>query len=241
MTLSPTQDDVLVALKGFLAAILPSGTEIIAGVVNRVPEPHSPGFVLMNPIRMQRLRTNVDAAEDVRFTGSIAGTVMTVTAVDFGTLRVGAPVFGVGVTTGTQITAFGTGSGGIGTYTITPNQTVASTTLAAGQKTIEQGTEVTVQLDFHTAGNTASDLAQTVSTILRDPYGVELFEAMNLGVAPLYADDPRYMPFTNENQQSEWRWVLEAHLQINQVVAVPQQYADAVSVTLQNVDVAFPP
>jgi hypothetical protein len=47
---------------------------------------------------------------------------------------------------------------------------------------------------------------------------------------PLYADDPRYMPFVNENQQYEWRWVLEACFQVNQTVVVPKQYADAVDV-----------
>lgn len=63
-------------------------------------------------------------------TGSITGTVLTVTAVASGSaLRVGQIISGSGVTGGTQISALGTGTGGVGTYIVTPSQTVASTTL----------------------------------------------------------------------------------------------------------------
>jgi hypothetical protein len=56
-------------------------------------------------------------------TGSIAGTVLTVTAVTSGTLAVGAVLSGTGVTAGTTITALGNGTGGIGTYTVSISQT----------------------------------------------------------------------------------------------------------------------
>jgi hypothetical protein len=58
-------------------------------------------------------------------TATIAGTVMTVSAVASGALHVGQTISGVGVTLGTIITAFGTGSGGIGTYTVSVASTVA--------------------------------------------------------------------------------------------------------------------
>jgi hypothetical protein len=60
------------------------------------------------------------------FTGSISGTTLTVTAVTNGTIAINQALFGVGVTQETVITALGTGSGGIGTYTINTSQTVAS-------------------------------------------------------------------------------------------------------------------
>lgn len=243
-TIAPTQSTVLTALKAFLGAVLPAGVDVIAGVVNRVPEPKSPGFVTMIPIRISRLRTNVDSDQDVRFTGSIAGTTLTVTAVDFGSIGVGATVFGVGAAANTKITALGTGTGGVGTYTVSPAQTLSSRVLSSGARQLEQGAEIVVQLDFHTANSTSADLAQTVSTLLRDPYGVDFFAALappGNGVVPLYADDPKYVPFLNAEQQYEWRWMVEAHFQINQVVAVPQQYADAVEVELINVDAAYPP
>lgn len=60
------------------------------------------------------------------FTGAISGTTLTVSAVGSGTLAVGQPVSGAGVTAGTVITALGTGTGGAGTYTVSVSQTVAS-------------------------------------------------------------------------------------------------------------------
>jgi hypothetical protein len=64
-------------------------------------------------------------------TGSISGTTLTVSAVTSGTLKIGQTIEGSGVTDGTIITAFGTGSGGAGTYTVSASQTVSSTTIYA--------------------------------------------------------------------------------------------------------------
>lgn len=69
-------------------------------------------------------------------TGSIAGTTLTVTAVTSGTLKIGQTIDGTGVTDGTIITAFGTGSGGAGTYTVSASQTVGSTTIFAMNWTV---------------------------------------------------------------------------------------------------------
>ncbi|MEI7296586.1 hypothetical protein WCQ02_30970 [Paraburkholderia tropica] len=65
------------------------------------------------------------------FTGSIAGTTLTVTAVASGTVMVGQTLSGTGITAGTLITALGTGSGSTGTYTVQTSQTVSSTTITA--------------------------------------------------------------------------------------------------------------
>jgi hypothetical protein len=72
------------------------------------------------------------------FTAAIAGTTMTVSAVASGTLRVGQPVYGTGVTEGTVITALGTGTGGTGTYTVSASQTVSSGDLTTANS-IETG------------------------------------------------------------------------------------------------------
>lgn len=63
-------------------------------------------------------------------TASITGATMDVTAVSAGTIAVGDLVFASGVAPYTRVTAFGTGSGGIGTYTVSVFQTVASALLA---------------------------------------------------------------------------------------------------------------
>jgi hypothetical protein len=60
------------------------------------------------------------------FTAAISGTTMTVSAVASGTLGVGHTVLGSGITSGTYITALGSGSGGTGTYTVNNSQTVGS-------------------------------------------------------------------------------------------------------------------
>ncbi|WAR42927.1 head decoration protein [Methylomonas rapida] len=73
-------------------------------------------------------------------TGSIAATVLTVTAVTSGKLAVGQAIAGSGVTAGTTITALGTGTGGAGTYTVSASQTVASTTLTASSAKAVAGT-----------------------------------------------------------------------------------------------------
>jgi hypothetical protein len=64
-------------------------------------------------------------------TGSIALTTLTVSAVTSGTLSIGQTLSGTGVTANTKIVAFGTGSGGVGTYTVDISQTVAATAIAA--------------------------------------------------------------------------------------------------------------
>ena len=65
------------------------------------------------------------------FTGSISGTTLTVSAVSSGTLYVGQTIQGAGITSGTIITALGTGTGGTGTYTISSSETVSSETMYA--------------------------------------------------------------------------------------------------------------
>jgi hypothetical protein len=66
------------------------------------------------------------------FTGSMSGTTLTVTALLQGSpITLGMFVDGTSVTDGTYITAFGTGAGGIGTYTINQSVTAASTTMTA--------------------------------------------------------------------------------------------------------------
>lgn len=66
------------------------------------------------------------------FTGSIATTTLTVTAMLSGDpIQIGQYIDGTGVTNGTYITAFATGSGGTGTYTVSTSQTAGSTTIYA--------------------------------------------------------------------------------------------------------------
>jgi hypothetical protein len=66
------------------------------------------------------------------FTGSMSGTTLTVTVLGQGApIAVGMFVDGSSVTDGTYITAYGTGTGGIGTYTINQSVTASSTAMTA--------------------------------------------------------------------------------------------------------------
>jgi hypothetical protein len=156
---------------------------------------------------------------------------MNVTSVVRGIVAPGVTVFGVGVAVGTVVTANGTGSGGGGTYVVSPSQTVSSGQLSTGTEQFTQPTEVTYQLDVH--GPNSANNAQMVSTLWRDSYGVGNFVALSLGtfIEPLHADEPRQVPFLNAEQQYETRWVVEACMQVNQTVSnVPQQFMDHVYV-----------
>jgi microcystin-dependent protein len=67
------------------------------------------------------------------FTGTISGTTLTVSGLvaGNGALGVNNRVLGAGVTANTKITAFGTGTGLNGTYTVNNSQSVASTTMTS--------------------------------------------------------------------------------------------------------------
>ena len=65
------------------------------------------------------------------FTGSIAGGTLTVSAMSSGTLGVGDVLSGTGVTVGTYITGLLSGTGGVGTYSVSPSQNRGSQTITA--------------------------------------------------------------------------------------------------------------
>lgn len=241
-TIGPLQ--VLDALRQFILTVLPDGVEVIAAQDNRVPEPVATEFVVMTPLRFPRLRTNVDTDADVKFTGSIAGTTLTVSAVAFGSILAEATLSGTGVTAGTKIVEQLTGTpGGVGTYEVSQTQTLSSRTLSTGAKTIEEAQEWAVQLDFHSATDLGGMYAAAVSATFRDEFATLFFDELAPpldGIAPLYADEPRQMPFVNEQQQIEQRWILEAVMQANPTIDVPQQYADSVEVTPVSVEAEYP-
>jgi hypothetical protein len=85
---------------------------------------------------------SVDTAQ-VAASTAVAGTygTMTVSAVLSGALAVGQTLSGTGVTAGTQVTQLGTGTGGTGTYFVSSNAVVSSTTITG------TGTNVAVSYD----------------------------------------------------------------------------------------------
>ena len=70
--------------------------------------------------------TTITAVNTAAFTGYTSGTTLTVTALTSSALALGLVITGSNITAGTYISAFGSGSGGTGTYTLSQNQSVAS-------------------------------------------------------------------------------------------------------------------
>lgn len=238
-TLAPNQDDVFTVLRTFLLGVLPAGTKVFQSQINRVSEPSDANFVVMTPLRTPRLGTNFHENMDAIFTGSIAGATMTITAVHAGTLSVGQAMFGTGVADGTTIMALASGTGGVGTYTVSPSQNAASQILSGGSMSIMQSSMCVVQLDVH--GPESANNAQVISTLFYDDYAVQKFAELTDAITPLNCDGPHQMPFINENQQYENRWVLDVSMEVNQAVSIPQQFASVVDVDLVSVDAAYSP
>lgn len=232
----PGETVCLEAVVQFMAAIL-AGVPAYKTQLNRVPEPSDPNFAMLTPTLRRRLSTNVDTYDDCQFAGSIAGTTMTVTSVAFGLVTIGRTVFGVGVSDNTTIVS-GPSGGGPGSYQVSPTQTVAARTLAAGIENIKQPIELSMQVDFY--GTAASDNAQTFSTIFRDEYGVSIFDALPGGVSPLFTDEPQNAVFLSEAQQYQDRWTLKAMMQVDSVVSVPKQFADQITIDRIPVDAFYP-
>jgi hypothetical protein len=242
-SLSITQSAAQTVLRSFLTTLLPN-VNVIEAQNNRVPEPANVNFIVMTAIRRDRIETNTDSYVDVLFTGSINGTVLTATSFSFGALFPGNQIFGVLLASPTTIVNQITGPvGGVGIYTISPSQNIASELLAAGTQSLLSPTELTYQLDVHSnIVDTAATMAQIITTAFRDPYAFDFFTAQNPNVVPLYADEARQVPFVNAEEAWETRWVIEAHLQVNAaLINLPQQFAGALSVGLVDVNATYPP
>jgi len=108
---------------------------------------------------------------------------------------------------------------------------------SAGDVNIEEGVELAVQIDCY--GPSGEDWATILSSTLRDEYGCNLL--LPSGVQPLYADDARMIPLVAGEEQYEERWSLDAHFQYNPTTTAPQQYADALDLTLVDVEERYPP
>jgi hypothetical protein len=77
------------------------------------------------------LREYPQALTATYLTGAISGTTLTVSAITSGILQVGSVIEGVNIAVGTKITALGTGTGGVGTYTVNISQLVNSAFITA--------------------------------------------------------------------------------------------------------------
>jgi hypothetical protein len=73
-----------------------------------------------------RYTWRISNPSNAEFIGSISGTTLTVTLMKSGTITTGQQVLCDGILSETVITALGTGTGGVGTYTINRSQSISS-------------------------------------------------------------------------------------------------------------------
>lgn len=111
----------------------------------------------------------------------------------------------------------------------------------------EQGTELEVQIDCF--GASAPDWGAALSTLLRSDYGCAQLAGLDGQgnpvnpplCQPLYVTEVPFAPLDDSEEQYEQRWIVRATLQYNPVTTTPMQFAEAASVTVINVDEAYPP
>jgi hypothetical protein len=101
---------------------------------------------------------------------------------------------------------------------------------------IEQGTEVQMQVDFY--GSAAGDWCVAFEALWRDETGCLALEPVG---DPLYTDEGQLAPLEDDEEQYEQHWTITGILQYNPVVSPPMQFADTLSISLTNVDEAYPP
>ena len=247
VTISLTEAQGFQALGQFLQAVCdPAPITVVRAVGStapgsnvRVPEPITGDYVVMSSLRSDRLETNETTFSDNVSVGSIAGTTLTVSTVERGVLEVGQLLIDYNYPNGriaanttilSQLTSAEPSGrlGGRGTYQVSVAQTLASETLYSGTRKDQVGTEWVVQLDVH--GPNSMNNANVIRTLFRSEYGVDSFAATGYWVVPLYVDSAGLMPMENAESEVEWRWVMEAHLEIIPVIATPQQFAQQIQV-----------
>lgn len=91
-------------------------------------------------------------------------------------------------------------------------------------RSIELSSECVFQLDVH--GPEAFNNASIISTVFRSGYAVDFFSNLGTTISPLFVGEPRNMVFApGGEQQYEDRYIVEAHLQVNQTVTASAQSA----------------
>jgi hypothetical protein len=131
------------------------------------------GTYTLNTSQTVSARSLSSTAVGARFTATVAGTTMTVSAVASGTIYLGQTIQGASVTANTIVTALGTGTGGIGTYTISN-----SLTIAVGQTMYALNFSVLPSTDGAFSGANSVDIVDNYF-VYNDP-GTQLWGASNL-------------------------------------------------------------
>ena len=211
----------------------------------RLPEPINGDFVVMSSIHQERLEWNETTFSDNICVGSITETILTVSALTRGILADGQLLMDIGYPNGhilpnTVILEQLSGtSGGVGTYKVSVSQSLSSENLYCGTRTDTVGNKWRAQIDIH--GPNSANNSNVLDTLFRSDLGVDFFAATGFEIAPLNIESRGLQPFENAEGEIEWRWVLEAELEIVVTVTTPQQFADQIVIENVVVDLSVVP
>jgi len=249
-TLSFSESQAFTALGSFLLGISTpldptQPMRVIRGQAgnNQVPEPSGPDFIVMTPLRQKRLATNDTTYQDNVLTGSISDTTLIVTEIAQAQSPLGAGMLIIDgnwpqvIAANTTIIEQLTGpEGSVGTYRVSVSQNLPSQALYVGVRSDLVPTEWTVQLDIH--GPNSGNNTKIIEGLFRSDYGTfAIGEPSDWQLVPLYCDEAREVPFINDQQQYEYRWSMDAVMQINPIIGTPAQFFDQVE--LQTIE-AYP-
>lgn len=92
--------------------------------------PEVEGTTTTQNLETNKIKVLSTVGSSSSFVGTITGTVLDVTELNYGEIVVGANVLGTGVLPGTTIIDYGTGDGGTGTYLVNQSQLVLGNELA---------------------------------------------------------------------------------------------------------------
>lgn len=99
--------------------------------------------------------------------------------------------------------------------------------------------EITVQVSAFGIG--AGDALRQVAGLWRDFYATDWFRENADILSPLWAGEPRQMGFITAENQYEDQWSVDLKMQVNFTRTIPQQFADAITATLIEVDTTYLP
>jgi hypothetical protein len=86
------------------------------------------------------------------------------------------------------------------------------------------------QIDCY--GEEAASLADSLSTVFRSEWACDYFREHDDIMQPLYASNPRQLPFVNNSQQYEQRWSFDINVQPNAQTTLPQVFMTGVTIKL---------
>lgn len=139
--------------------------------------PYTKNYILTNAtgyaavVAVSTAANGTTAATISGTASTISGTTLTIGGTVTGTFSIGQKLSGTGVTSGTFITGYGTGSGGAGTYTVNTSQTVSSTTISATGFSLPAGATAFLYCDGTTVTNALSYINGNVTVTGSGTFG----------------------------------------------------------------------